>query len=225
MNFNKKLLDNIENIVKLSDDFDSEFKIIIDLPNNQIDEKNAEIIYSLTKNYILIRKQHGELLLMQNILLNQSEQFKSKKDNKDNIDNIDNIDKLLYDISTFSSLIININELLNNIDLEYKKIALKYPKFINKKSINIILVTKNNEYNSLIEELKKKYPENKYKIIKYENDKDKDTKNKNDKELNEFNIKIKMNNLPLIYIINNSNIIEIPISKINNIESIKNLLE
>lgn len=242
MNINKILIDKIENLVKLSSDFDSGFKIIYDIPSNKIDNVNSEILYSLTKNYIEMRKIHGELLLIMNKLLNSNnldldldynlngDEKLNKKNLKKNIsdDTIENsntkILKPLYDISTFSSLLNNANELINNIDFEYKKIALKYPKFINKKPINCILITdgKNDKYIQMIEKLKIDYPENIYKIIYCKNNED---KIKCNEELKELDIKIKMNSLPLIYIINGSNIIEIPINKIDNIEHIKNLIE
>jgi hypothetical protein len=225
MDFNKKILDKIDKLVKLSNDFDNGFKIVFNLTSVKIDEKTADIIYIMTKNYILMREEHGELLLMMNKLLAMNNIDDKKSNNTIS----------LYDISTFSTLINNINDLINNIDYQYKKIALKYPKFINKKQIIIILIIminkedKNNEKNNekyikMIDELIIIYPEHKYNIIKYNNEKNNIIKC--DEELNKFNIKIKSTkSLPLIYIINDTNIIEVPISKIDNIEPIKNLLE
>lgn len=242
MDFNFKLLDKIDNLVKLTNDFDSGFKIVFDLdPNDKLDEKNIEILYSITKNYILIRKEHGELLLMMNKLMNtvnmdninnSNEQQKSKKTNKNNSQNNNNSDsdlgkyKLFYEISTFNTLLSNANDLINNIDYEYKKIAIKYPKFINKSRITMILIIPENDdkYDKLINELKSEYPENNYKIIKCGNKKNEI--NKCEKELEEYGIKIKSTkSLPKIYIINNSTISEIPLSKIDSTEEIKNLIE
>ena len=68
MNFIQvKLLDKIDNLVKLSDNFDTGFKKIYNLDSSsKLDETSIEILYSMTKNYILMRKEHGEMLLMMN---------------------------------------------------------------------------------------------------------------------------------------------------------------
>ena len=240
MDFNKKLIDKIDNLVKLSTEFDSGFKVIFELEPDKINESNADILYSMTKNYILMRKEHGELILMMNKQLN-SINFESKKNiekeqnkkNKKNIDKENNIDKEidntmeLYNISTFNTLLSNANDLINNIDYEYKKIAIKYPKFINKSQITLILIQSpdtEEKYVKMIEELKNKHPEHKYKIVNCS-----DTKSdisKCEEELKNFGIKFKsFKSLPIIYIKNNSTITEIPLSKINDIEPIKQLIE
>lgn len=236
MDFNKKLLDKIDNLVKLSNNFDSNFKIVFELePNTKIDEKNAEILYTMTSDYISIRKKHGELLLMMNELMNKKNNFnttndekKTDKKNKKEDMNLKNDDEInfLYDISTFTTLMNNVTDLINNIDYEYKKIALKYPKFINKKQITIILLksdtVSNDKYTKMIEELKKDYPEHKYIISKCENKTD---ISKCEEEFKKYNIKIKsIKNLPLIYIVNDDTVTEIPISQIDDIQPIKNLM-
>lgn len=245
---NKIILDIIDNIVKLSDNFDKGFKTVFELePGSKIDSSSADILYSMTKNYILIRKEHGELLLMMNNLLNSqtTNEKTNKKDSKkssksSNVDvdnggedfkNIDDL-KVYYDISTFNTLLNNINDLINNIDFEYKKIALKFPKFINAKPMNIILISTDatNKYFKMIEELKQKYIQHKFMTIVCTNDKN--SISKCNEELKKFNIKIKsFNSLPLIYIINGNTITEIPINKIGEIEGldpmepIKNLID
>jgi hypothetical protein len=239
MDFNKKLIDKIDNLVKLSTEFDSGFKVIFELEVDKIDEKNAEILYSMTKKYILMRKEHGELILMMNKQINSINlepkqdvnKEQNKKNKKNNIDKeidkeIDNTMEL-YNMSTFNTLLSNANDLINNIDYEYKKIAIKYPKFINRGQIILILVQSPDtepKYIKMIEELKNKHPEHKYKIINCS-----DTKSdisKCEEELNHFGIKFKsFKSLPIIYIKNNSTITEIPLSKINDIEPIKKLVE
>ena len=237
MDFNKKLIDKIDNLVKLSTEFDSGFKVIFELESDKINESNAEILYSMTKNYILMRKEHGELILMMNKQLN-SINFEPKKDvdkepnkknKKTNIEKEKEIDNTmeLYNVSTFNTLLSNANDLINNIDYEYKKIAIKYPKFINKSQITLILIQSpdtEEKYVKMIEELKNKHPEHKYKIINCS-----DTKSdisKCEEELEQFGIKFKsFKSLPVIYIKNNSTITEIPLSKINDIEPIKQLIE
>lgn len=238
MEFNKKLLDKIDNLVKLSNNFDSNFKIVFELePNAKIDEKSAEILYTMTNDYILMRKEHGELLVMMNKLINTENKFdandekNNKKNKKEDVNvntNVKNNSEtnFLYDISTFTTLMNNVTDLINNIDYEYKKIALKYPKFINKKQITIILLksepNSDDKYTKMIEELKKDYPEHKYIIS---NCKNKTDISKCEEEFKKYNIKIKsIKNLPLIYVVNDSTVTEIPISQIDDIQPIKNLM-
>lgn len=239
MDFNKKLLDKINNLVKLSTEFDSGFKVIFDLESDKINERDAEILYSMTKNYILMRKEHGEIILMMNKQINsinsinveqkedkeQNKKNKKKPDTKQDIE-IDNTMEL-YNVSTFNTLLSNANDLISNIDYEYKKIALKYPKFINGGQITIILITASDtdeKYIKMIEDLKNKYPEHKYKIINCGDSKSSIAKC--EEELVEYGIKIKSpKSLPLVYIKNKSTITEIPLSKIDSIEPIKHLIE
>lgn len=243
---NKIILDTIDNIVKLSDSFDQGFKTVFELePNSKIDSSSADILYSMTKNYIMIRKEHGELLLMMNNLLNsqtnneKTDKKYSKKISKNSNVELDKEDirntedlKLCYDISTFNTLLNNINDLINNIDFEYKKIALKFPKFINAKPMNIILISTDttNKYFKMIEELKQKYIQHKFITIFCSNDKN--SISKCNLELKKFNIKIKsFDSLPVIYIVNGDTVTEIPINKIGKIEGldpmepIKNLID
>lgn len=239
MDFNKKLIDKIDNLVKLSTEFDSGFKVIFELEPDKINESNAEILYSMTKKYILMRKEHGELILMMNKQINSMnlepkkdvDKEQNKKNKKNNIDKeidkeIDNTMEL-YNVSTFNTLLSNANDLINNIDYEYKKIAIKYPKFINRGQIILILIQSPDtepKYIKMIEELKNKHPEHKYKIINCSDTKSDITKC--EEELNHFGIKFKsFKSLPIIYIKNNSTITEIPLSKINDIEPIKQLVE
>lgn len=236
----KKLLDKIDNLIKLSNDFDNGFKVIYEINVNELNKENIELLYSMTKNYILMRKAHGEILLMMNKFtnslnmdINKTQEKKSTKNvSKINDDNNDMDDsentRLFYDLSTFNTLLGNVNDLINNIDYEYKKIAIKYPNFINKKQMMIILVSQdsddsNNKYIKLIGELEKSHPEHKYKIIKC-GDKKGDI-SKCEEELTEYKIKIKSKSLPLIYIVNNSTVSEIPISKIDGIEPIKDMIK
>jgi hypothetical protein len=232
-----KLLDKIDNLIKLSNDFDNGFKIIYEINVNELNKENIELLYSMTKNYILIRKEHGEILLIMhkftnslNMDINKTLEKKSTKNiskiNEDNNDmDYSENTRLFYDLSTFNTLLGNINDLINNIDYEYKKIAIKYPNFINKKQMMIILVSQDSDdkYIKLIGELEKSHPEHKYKIIKCGNKKG--DISKCEEELMEYEIKIKSKSLPLIYIVNNSTVSEIPISKIDGIEPIKDMIK
>jgi len=232
-----KLLDKIDNLIKLSNDFDNGFKNIYEKNIDELNKENIELLYSMTKNYILMRKEHGEILLMMhkftnslNMNINKTEEKKSTKNiskinENDNNTNDTGNTRLFYDLSTFNTLLGNINDLINNIDYEYKKIAIKYPNFINKKQMLIILVSKDSDdkYIKLMGELEQSYPEHKYKIIKCGNKKDDISKCEED--LKEYEIKIKSKSLPLIYIVNNSTVSEIPISKIDGIEPIKDMIK
>jgi hypothetical protein len=238
-----KILNKIDNLVKLSNDFDSGFKIIYNLdPSNQLNESNVELLYLMTKNYILMRKEHGGLLLMMNKFTNsinynvdadiQSGGKSNKNISKLNTTNTTNTinndeenTKVLYDLSTFNTLLGNVNDLITNIDYEYKKISIRYPKFINIKQMTIIFISQDSgdKYSKLMEEIKIEYPEHKYKIIKCEDNKE--SISKCDAELKEYGIKIKPKTLPVIYIINGTTVSEIPISKIDSIEPIKNLIK
>jgi hypothetical protein len=195
-----KILNKIDNLVKLSNDFDSGFKIIYNLePSNQLNESNVELLYSMTKNYILMRKEHGGLLLMMNKFTNsinynvdadiqsggasggasgKSNKNISKLNTINTTNSINNTDeentKVLYDLSTFNTLLGNVNDLITNIDYEYKKISIRYPKFINIKQMTIIFISKDSgdKYSKLMDEIKIEYPEHKYIIIKCEDNKE-----------------------------------------------------
>lgn len=215
MDFNKSILDKINNIVKLTKEFDQDFKIIINLQTNNLNQKNIENVLMLTKNYLSIRENHGHLIIMMNKLVNSS---------INNINENSEYEKKMYEISTFNSILSNISDLVNNIDFQYKKIALKFPKYINRKQYKLILVTETNDENAecvkLFNEIRSNYPEHIYKILKSN---DSDFKKELKKILNE-DIKLKLKNLPILYILDNLNLIEIPLEKIKDIESIKQIL-
>jgi hypothetical protein len=216
MNFNKTVLDKIDNFISLTRNFDLNYKNVIAIQDNEIKNEDIKYIYMITKYYIEIRTLHGELLLLIDELKSSLTLGKLSKQN-------DNTNKL-YDLSTFNSILLNINELITNIDYQYKKIAIKYPKFINKKPLTVLLLTddddEENMYVKLINQIKKKNPENIYKIEKC---KKSDKKIKCDKILG-MGLTLKITSLPLLYIINGSNIVEIPIDKINDSESLSSLL-
>lgn len=215
MNFNKILITKIDTITNLSKEFDDNFKKTINLQNNDITEDNVNQIYTVTKNYLLIRSNHGMLLLLMDKLK------KSIENINDNEIDSQSINKL-YELSTFTSILSNINDLVNNIDFEYKKFAIKFPKFINKKPLQILLFTKNDndELINIINEAKKKCPENIYKIIKCSG---------NEKKIKCDNIigidaNIKITKLPALYILNESNINEIETKQIKDVHNLLDLI-
>ena len=210
MDLNISLIEKINHIINLTDNFD---KIFVDINN---DDNLIEKIYSLTNYYILIRSEHGGLLLLM-------EKIKEKIINQ-NSDLNDNLINKLYDLSTFSSILENISNLVSNIDFQYKKIAVKYPQFISKNTITLALfinrIEKNNKFVKIFEELKTIMPEFIYKIIETE-----DNQKINCKNLLKKNIKIKVKKTPELFIINNNKIINIPIKENVEIDFFKNLLK
>lgn len=216
MNFNNLLIKKIDRIIVLTKEFDDIFKEVINLPDEQISETNINNIFTLTKNYIFIRSEHGSILLMY-------DKLKTNINSSITELNDDSINKL-YDLSSFSSIISNVSDLINNIDFQYKKIALKYPKFINKNPTKILLfvdsIDNSNEYVKLINDVKDKCPNNIYKIIKCENS---GSKIKCD-DIIGINGDFKVKKIPSIFIINGS-IVEIPIEIIDSPEKLINLLK
>ena len=221
MNTNKLILDKIDNMINLSSNFDKCFKQVINYPNGKINSEQIDLIYSLTKNYILIRAEHGSLILLMNVL---NEKKSLEIDDLKSMS--DELVEKLYDISTFNSFMNNVNDLVNNIDFQYKKIALKYPKYINKKPLTIVLVTndiedKNDKYIELIENVKTQFPENYYKIVKCESG---EKKLKCDKILG-FEQTLKISSIPTLFIVNGNTITELPVDKVNDAETISNFLK
>jgi hypothetical protein len=100
-------------------------------------------------------------------------------------------------------------------------------KYINKKPLTIMLVTNDEQNNptdkyvQLIENVKSKFPENYYKIVKCG---DGEKKLKCDKILG-LEQTLKLSSIPTLFVINGSNIIEIPVDKIDNVETISNILK
>lgn len=214
MNLNKSLIKKIDNITSLSNDFDKTFKIFQTIKDEE-QSKIIENIYKLTQIYIFLRAEHGGILIL---LDNLTDEIKTMG-NKLN----DTALQKLYDLSVFKSILGNVEDLLNNIDMEYKKVALKYPKFINKKPLIILFFVENKIINAdkieIIENVKNIHPEHSYKIIET-------TSNSkvNLKDIIGKDITIKIKIVPTMYLINNNNITEIPGSNITNENSVISLI-
>lgn len=217
MNFNKIVLDKINNFVLLSKEFDNNYQNVIRMRGDKINDENKKSIFMITKYYIELRSTHGELILLVDEFKNMINTSKTLKQNVNT--------NQFYDLSTFSSILSSINELVTNIDFQYKKIAMKYPNFINKKPLTILLLTDNdnedNEFVKLLNGIKSQIPENIYKIVKCNKS---DKKIKCDKILG-INLTLKITSLPILFIINGSNIVEIPIDKFNDPDALKNLIK
>jgi len=219
MNLNKIILDVIMKFVSLSKNFDNCYQFVIN--TNEIDETNIKNIYNVTKYYIDLRSTHGKLILLVDKFKNM---IKNDDMQTDETELDDNLENKLYDLSTFISILSSVNELITNIDFQYKKIAIKYPNYINRKPLVLLLVTDNDEPNNnfvkIFNDTKEQLPENIYKIIKYNKS---DKKIKCDKILG-INLTLKIPKNHTLFIINGTNVVEIPMDKIENVESLKKLL-
>ena len=206
------LSNNIENILKKSTDFDFICSDILD----DLNSKNVrEKVENLTKNYINIRKSHGELLLLENNLKkNINKNIKLQKGGGKNE---------LYDLSTFTSIIENVSNVVNNIDFEFKKIALLFPQHIGENKQNILYFkdkNKNSKYSKWIDEIKDTKDNINFDIIELSEE----NKKYNLSKLTSEDIDIEVKNLPSLFIVKNNNLIEVQLGNIKNIEELKKIL-
>ena len=212
MDFNKKFLDRIDNIINKTSYFDSKYKIAIDYPTELTDHNSIQTVYSLTNYYKEIRQIHGELIIMLNEFTQNTKSNKS--DNQYNY----------YDLSVFSSIIDRINELVNNIDYEYKRIAIKYSKLIINEQLKVLLIInktkkEQNKYIKMIDELKLEHPENIYEIVEYSDDFINSTDKKKCEEILQVD-NLEITTVPTLFV-KNSIVVEIPLNKIKDIDMIK----
>jgi len=158
MNFNILLIKKIDNILDMSAQFDKLCNQVLD---DKSSEKNPTLIYNITSLYILIRAEHGGILLL-------NDKMKTEIIKQDTKLNDETINKL-YDLSTFTSIIENISNLVSNIDFEYKKIALMFPRLIDTKQIDVVLFTatldKEDKHVKLIEDVKNLRNQYNYHVI------------------------------------------------------------
>jgi hypothetical protein len=206
------LSNNIENILKKSTDFDFICTDILD----DLNSKNVrEKVENLTKNYINIRKSHGELLLLENNLKkNINKNIKLQKGGSNNE---------LYDLSTFTSIIENVSNVVNNIDFEFKKVALLFPQFIGDNKQNVLYFkdkNKNSKYSKWIDDIKEKKNNVNFEIVELSDD----NKKYNLSKLTSEDIDIEIKNLPSLFIVKNNNLIEVQLGNIKNIDELKNIL-
>jgi hypothetical protein len=217
------LSNKIESIIINSTEFDNNcIDILADVTNKNINKK----IYNLTKTYMDIRSNHGELLIMENNLKkNINRKIKNNIKLQKGGNSINNNTEL-YDLSTFTSMIENVSNVVNNIDFEFKKIALMFPKYINNNRENVLFFkerNKNTKYSKWIDEIKEE--DNKDIDINVIELSSKDIDNKyNLSNISSNNVDIKIKNLPSMFIINNGNIAEIELKSIKNINEFKNYL-
>jgi hypothetical protein len=99
-----------------------------------------------------------------------------------------------------------------------------FPKYMNKKPVNIILLSddlsRDNEYVEIIDELNKLNDERVYKIIECQKG-----EKINCGTIYGRKINIKIDKLPIMYMINEENIVELPIKQITSVESLNQMIE
>jgi len=206
------LSNNIENILKKTTDFDYICTDILE----DITAKDISIkVEKLTNNYINIRKSHGELLLLENNLKkNINKNIKLQKGGSKNE---------LYDLSTFTSIIENVSNVVNNIDFEFKKIALLFPQHIGENKQNVLYFkekNKNSKYSKWVEEIKDTKDNINFDIVELTED----NKIYNLSKLTSEDIDIEVKNLPSLFIVKNNNLIEVQLANIKNIEELKKII-
>ncbi len=206
------LSNNIENILKKSTDSDLICTDILeDLTAKDINIK----VEKLTNNYINLRKSHGELLLLENNLKkNINKNIKLQKGGSKNE---------LYDLSTFTSIIENVSTVVNNIDFEFKKIALLFPQHIGENKQNVLYFkdkNKNSKYSKWVEEIKETKDNINFDIVELTED----NKKYNLSKLTSEDIDIEVKNLPSLFLVKNNNLIEVQLGNIKNIEELKKIL-
>lgn len=218
MDINNSLIKKIDNIVKLTNEFDMIFSVLRKTYKEgvELDSEQVENIYKLTKLYIFVRSEHGSILIL-------LDRLKDKIKSGSTELNDDLINKL-YDLSTFTSIVENVSNLISNIDFEYKRLAVMFPKYMNKKPLTVILVSddldRDKNYVDIINNLSKQNNERVYKVIKCEKGEKVNCGTIYGKKIN-----IKAEILPNMYMINDENIVELPIKQITSAEILNKIIE
>jgi hypothetical protein len=220
IDINKSLLEKIDNINKLTADFDILFDSLKDLQSSKINPEQINQLYKLTELYKSIRTEHGSLIML----------FEQKKDYiKLNIDDLssENLNKNYFDLSTFESIIKNVSEILSNIDFEFKRIAIMFPKFMKKNITTMILVVgidnSSDNFVKIFEEVQNKHPEHIFKIFKSKANKKVNCGNIHG-NLNGKDLNIVVKEVPSLFMSNGETIIKLPIENIKNATSFEQFL-
>lgn len=205
MDLNISLIKKIESILEMSGKFDKICTTILS-GNVDLNESGIKNIKELTSLYMSIRAEHGGIIVLND---------KMKKDIGTHDSSLsDTIINKLYDLSTFTSISDNINNLVSNVDFEFKKIALMYPKLINKRTNHLLLfvktINKEDKYIKMIEDVKKLRPENEYHVVECkESDKKVDCG-----KMVGMKLSLGIDKLPCLYLVNGTNIAEIPMDQL-----------
>ncbi len=208
---NKEIIEKIENINKLSNEFD---KICSEIISKNNEENISNNMYNLTNLYLTLRYEHGGFLLfLENF---KNELCKNYKENKEN-----NNEKL-YDLSYVTIISEDINKLIYGAEDSYKKIALMYPNLVVKNPPILLLFTsdKNDKYSKMLNDASKQFKQYEYKIV---NCSKVGSHIKCDKIVN-AKLSIKIEKLPSLYLIDNNNVISLPIENINSVVELEKFI-
>ncbi len=211
MEINKKLIDTIDIFVEKCDNFDKIYKQVVNIINNNI-KNNVDDLYNLVDCYIEIRKEHG-------IMIKLYDDYKK-------IITIEN-DEEMYNLSTFDSIIDNVKNLIQNIDLQYKQFAIYFPELVNNNFMTVILLVNEKEDENdirllnMINKIKLVKYENKYKVLKYK-------KGSNGTKLklgDNKEITLRPKRVPSLYLLNKKRITEIPGDSLKNNDELNSIFE
>jgi hypothetical protein len=209
MEINKNLIDTIEIFVDKCDNFDKLYKKVIKIINTEIND-NLDELYDITSNYIEIRGCHGRII--------------KTYDNYKN-SGLKN-DEEMYNLSALTSILENVNNIIQNVDFQYKQFATYFPNLVNKSYLTVLLIVDNNETEedirliNMLNEIKVKKYEHKYKIMKC------GKKEGIELKIRKKNKKIRLvpKKTPSLYLINDDIISEIQTENIKNKEMLEKIL-
>ena len=209
MEINKNLIDTIDIFIDKCENFDKLYRQVIKIINAEIND-NLDELYDITSNYIEIRAYHGKII----------KTYESYKNS-----DIKN-DEEMYNLSALSSILENVNNIIQNVDFQYKQFATYFPNLVNKSHSTVLLIISKNETDednrliNMLNQVKSTRYENKYKIMKCGDREGLELKirKKNQK------IKIVPKKTPSLYLINNDIISEIPTENIKNKAMLEKML-
>jgi hypothetical protein len=216
MELNISLIKKIEHILELTTKFDKICSTVLG-GTVELNKSNVQNIRELTSIYMLTRAEHGAIIVL-------NDKMKHDVSTKDTTLSDKLINKL-YDLSTFTSITENINNLVSNMDFEFKKIALMYPKLLNKQQTHLILfvnqIDKEDKIIKIIEEIKLSRPENEYHVVECE----KEGKKVDCEKMIGMKLSINVEKLPSLYLVNGQNIVDLPLEKINVVDDLIKLMD
>jgi len=209
MEINKNLIDTIEIFVDKCDNFDKLYKKVATIINTEINN-NLDELYDITANYIEIRAHHGKIIKIY-------DSYKSS--------GLKN-DEEMYNLSALSSILENVNNIIQNVDFQYKQFATYFPNLVNKNYLTVLLIVGKNESEedvrliNMLNEIKVSKYENKYKIMKC------GKKEGLELKIRKKNQKIKLvpTKTPSLYLIKNNIVSEVPIQNIKDKKTLERML-
>jgi hypothetical protein len=209
MEINKNLIDTIEIFVEKCESFDKLYTKVVKIINTEIND-NLDELYDITSGYVEIRAYHGKIIKIYDSYKNSKLQT----------------DEDMYNLSALSSILENVNNIIQNVDFQYKQFATYFPKLVDKNYLTVLLIVGKKETNedrrliNMINELKVQRYENKYKIMKCGKNEGLELKirKKNQKMM------IAPKKTPTLYLIKKDIISEIPSENIRNKAMLEKIL-